>query len=78
MTDIVERLRAMPSSFNDALRTMEEAADEITLLRHTELKMAAELIVLETVLQKVRSLPQRYIDRIDRAVAEIRKSYSNE
>jgi hypothetical protein len=30
--NIVERLRAMPSSLNDALRTMDEAADRIEAL----------------------------------------------
>jgi hypothetical protein len=33
MTDIVERLREMPSSLNDACRAMEEAADEIERLQ---------------------------------------------
>lgn len=33
MTDIIERLRQMPSSLNDACRTMDEAAEEIERLR---------------------------------------------
>jgi len=42
-SDIVERLREMPSSLNDALRTMDEAGDEIERLRLdvTRWKMAA-------------------------------------
>ena len=42
-SNIVERLREMPSSLNDALRTMDEAADEIERLRLdvTRWKMAA-------------------------------------
>jgi outer membrane protein TolC len=32
MDDLVVRLRAMPSSLNDALRTMDEAADRIEAL----------------------------------------------
>ena len=32
MSDLVQRLRLMPSSFNNALRTMDEAADRIEAL----------------------------------------------
>jgi len=44
MSDIVERLHTMPSSLNDAIRTMEEAADEIERLRH-DLKEADEALL---------------------------------
>ena len=32
MSELVHRLRHMPSSFNDALRTMDDAADRIEML----------------------------------------------
>jgi hypothetical protein len=32
MSDLINRLRAMPSSFNDACRTMDDAADRIEAL----------------------------------------------
>lgn len=40
MTDIVARLRGMPSSLNDALRTMDEAAAEIVRLRRDKAQIA--------------------------------------
>lgn len=55
MNDIVERLRQMPSSFNDALRTMEEAAAEIERLRN-ELELARVQTVPVEMLQEIERL----------------------
>lgn len=41
MTDIREQLRAMPSSLNDALRTMEDAAQEIERLQEAKRRALA-------------------------------------
>jgi cell shape-determining protein MreC len=43
MSDLISRLRAMPSSLNDALRTMDEAADRIKALENENRRLRERL-----------------------------------
>jgi len=56
MSDLLLRLRAMPSSPNDALRTMDEAAYHIDALERGLRKLQARIEALEAALREMADL----------------------
>ena len=84
MSDLVERLRAMPSSYNDACRAMDKAADRIealeAALRGAEQDWVAGEVKLlkrikEMLGQETMGLPaysrKHIMDEIDLAIAAL-------
>lgn len=73
MTDIVERLRQMPSSLNDACRRMDQAAAEIERLRKLCDSAGDEMERLRSELE-IAHVPSISVD----ALAELERLRSHE
>jgi hypothetical protein len=56
MSDLRLRLRVPPSSFNDALRTMDDAAHHIEALERGVRRLQARIEALEAALKKITGL----------------------
>jgi chromosome segregation ATPase len=69
MTDIVARLGQMPSSLNDACRTMEEAKAEIERLRGE----AAETASAKETIDGLRAYIERLLELAEPQQAEIER-----
>jgi hypothetical protein len=63
MNDLLKRLRAMPSSFNDALRIMDEAADHIETLE-------AQLKIYRAREMDARAASQAFLAALDKAAGK--------